>query len=188
MKRSPVHSVIIAWMAMGSWLLGGVGCSQMTTLEFREPAGSHFDLEGGWDVSTRRVLFPSRRDLEQFARVGSDENRRPLTGEIRIDRSIDLERIPPGSERYILKQGNIVKIRVKGYYWVYRCDQSLEDELKVHYVDVRDRDIYALLEGNSVTLESSGARPESLHKFVLGIVFPTAAQASEETAGQEKEK
>ena len=144
----------------------------MTTLEFRYPEGSHLDLQSGWNEPEKRVLFPSRHTFRQFARHDVDGDQRDLTGMIRVDRTVDLERIPPGSERYLVEQGNTIKVQVKGYYWIYFHDRSLEDELTVHYVDVQASDVYDLLEGKAVTIVSDPGRGDPKYKFLLGTVYP----------------
>jgi len=168
---------VIACVALG-------GCGATTTLEFRSPAGSHLELERSWTNPPRRVEFVSRAEFRQVdspADVAGAEFR----GEIRVDGEIALDRLPPGAERYLIRDGERVSIEVRGYYWIYRFEQTTTDELTAHYVDVTPAQIYGLLEGRAVTVEELSAYGEPVFRFQFGIELPDAETESDAEEGRD---
>jgi hypothetical protein len=168
------RGALLALLA-GAGAIGGLASCATTTLEFRSPEGSYLDLAGTWSNPRQRVWFRASVTFEQMNEP-EDEVGTPCFGEIRLS-GIDRERIPQGSDRYILSDAKGPKILVQGYYWIYEFEGSTQDDLTKNYVDVEPEDIYNLLSGLPVVIQGEKLDGTSIFRFELGILLPSEKES-----------
>ena len=156
-------------------VLHGLVSCQTTTLEFRSPKGSYLDLSKTWRNREQRVRFLSRVTFRQ-EHAALEKEGAPLTGSVRIDQAIDVERVPEGADAYFVRKDGGVYVLVRGYYWIYRHEKTTRHELTTHYVDISSVDIFNLLQGRpAIIVGTLGS--DLIYRFELGIELPDESAA-----------